>query len=265
MREPIGEEPLDRDIADHPPGGALAYRPAGHRRGAARPHGHRPAGARPCPRALRALPDASCSRLHLTRGAGLGAAPLLRRHLDLRRPRAGPARAVPMAPPSTGVLSPSATCRCCSPGTTTLSPRATQLRAFANTCRHRGHELMPADGRRSARRPVGSSARTTRGPTRSTARSRRPPAFREVEGFERGEHSLVGCRSSAGTAGCSCMLCAPWRGPRRCPSPTTSASSSRSSRRTPRSGCVSATGTATRSRRTGRWSSRTTTSATTAR
>ena len=42
------------------------------------------------------------------------------------------------------------------------------LRMFANTCRHRGHELLPEDG---ARRPSGpSAAPTTRGPTTCAGR-----------------------------------------------------------------------------------------------
>ena len=54
------------------------------------------------------------------------------------------------------------------------------IRAFANTCRHRGHELLPCGSAASARP---SSARTTRGRTRSPVSfaahpgSARPPAL----------------------------------------------------------------------------------------
>ena len=67
------------------------------------------------------------------------------------------------------------------------------LRAFANTCRHRGHELMPADGsqgpladRSTIVCPYHAWSYDLAGELRAA------PGFREVEGFERAEHSLVG-------------------------------------------------------------------------
>jgi Rieske 2Fe-2S family protein len=67
------------------------------------------------------------------------------------------------------------------------------LRAFANTCRHRGHELMPADGsqgpladRSTIVCPYHAWSYNLSGELRAA------PGFREVEGFERAEHSLVG-------------------------------------------------------------------------
>jgi glycine betaine catabolism A len=67
------------------------------------------------------------------------------------------------------------------------------LRAFANTCRHRGHELMPADGSQG---PLGDR------PTivcpyhawsyKLSGELRAAPGFHEVEGFDRDEHALVG-------------------------------------------------------------------------
>ena len=94
-----------------------------------------------------------------TDGARLGAAAPLRRHLDLPRPRR---RAVPEQGDAVtqravvvGDVPVLLTCE-----------DSGRSAAFANTCRHRGHELLP-DGGTSSKRA--SSARTTRGPTTSTA------------------------------------------------------------------------------------------------
>ena len=60
------------------------------------------------------------------------------------------------------------------------------VHAFANTCRHRGHELLPCGGSAT---PPSSSAPTTRGRTVSTEISGRRPASRRP-GFEVGECGL---------------------------------------------------------------------------
>ena len=60
---------------------------------------------------------------------------------------------------------------------------------FANTCRHRGHELLPdGDVVDRARR---SSARTTPGPTTSTATLKAAPGYRDGRGFDTAEYALV--------------------------------------------------------------------------
>ncbi|MBA2640461.1 MAG: Rieske 2Fe-2S domain-containing protein, partial [Nocardioidaceae bacterium] len=75
------------------------------------------------------------------------------------------------------------------------------LRAFANTCRHRGHELVPRDG--AEREPAASHGDQPRGQQSIVCpyhawtydlagRLRAAPGFRAVEGFDQGEHSLVG-------------------------------------------------------------------------
>ncbi len=68
-----------------------------------------------------------------------------------------------------------------------------ELRAFANTCRHRGHELVPPDGsagpvagRRSITCPYHAWSYDLSG------RLQAAPGFRAVEGFDRTEHTLVG-------------------------------------------------------------------------
>jgi Rieske 2Fe-2S family protein len=62
------------------------------------------------------------------------------------------------------------------------------LHAFANTCRHRGHELLPCGGSRTARViacPYHSWTYKLDGSLRAA------PGFRDVEGFEPGEFGLV--------------------------------------------------------------------------
>ena len=62
------------------------------------------------------------------------------------------------------------------------------LRAFANTCRHRGHELLPADGsadRQSIVCPYHAWTYDLAGQLRAA------PGFRGADGFEPSEHSLV--------------------------------------------------------------------------
>ena len=69
-----------------------------------------------------------------------------------------------------------------------LTWTADGLRAFANTCRHRGHELL-ADGESSDRRaivcPYHSWSYALDGSLLAA------PGFRDVEGFETGDHGLV--------------------------------------------------------------------------
>ena len=74
----------------------------------------------------------------------------------------GPASRTPGRAPSRSAPSSSATSRPCWCGT------SERLRMFANTCRHRGHELLP-DGETS-RSGAASCAPTTPGPTTSAAR-----------------------------------------------------------------------------------------------
>ena len=66
---------------------------------------------------------------------------------------------------------------------------ATAVRMFANTCRHRGHELLPeGEHVAAAQHPC---ARTTRGPTTSAGALIGAPGFRDVEGFDAADHGLV--------------------------------------------------------------------------
>jgi len=63
-----------------------------------------------------------------------------------------------------------------------------QVRAFANTCRHRGHELLPEGGaadRQSVVCPYHAWAFGLDGGLRAA------PGFREVPGFRAEEHGLV--------------------------------------------------------------------------
>jgi glycine betaine catabolism A len=62
------------------------------------------------------------------------------------------------------------------------------LRAFANTCRHRGHELMP-NGESSTRRSVVCPYHAWSYALDGSLRA--APDFREVEDFDRAEHGLV--------------------------------------------------------------------------
>ena len=69
-----------------------------------------------------------------------------------------------------------------------LSWDADALRAFANTCRHRGHELIPVDGsadRQSIVCPYHAWTYDLAGQLRAA------PGFRGVGGFDPAEHSLV--------------------------------------------------------------------------
>ena len=63
-----------------------------------------------------------------------------------------------------------------------------QLRMFANTCRHRGHELLPQDGTSSKRNimcPYHAWTYDLRGSLKGA------PGFREVDSFQPAEHGLV--------------------------------------------------------------------------
>ena len=75
----------------------------------------------------------------------------------------------------------------------------TALRAFANVCRHRGHELVPA-----VRRANGIVC-PYHGWNYRARRSLRnaPGGFRDVEGFDKSQFGLVELTSWSGTAGCS--------------------------------------------------------------
>jgi Rieske 2Fe-2S family protein len=75
----------------------------------------------------------------------------------------------------------------------TADGSAPEVRAFANTCRHRGHELMPADGSQG---PLGDRPGIIC-PYHAwsydlSGALRAAPGFRDVEEFDRAEHSLVG-------------------------------------------------------------------------
>ena len=165
--------------------------------------------------------DAPAAGLHLGRGPGLGAAPRVRRHLDLPGPRRGaaPDGDHPALRHVVGDVG----------GPADPWP-ATGVRMFANTCRHRGHELLPRGRRATGSR---SCAPTTPGPTpdRSVGAA---PGFREVDGFDptaragraAGDHvARLGVRPRPAPAG----------RPDSCRSRSTSATSTPSSRRTTRS------------------------------
>ena len=62
------------------------------------------------------------------------------------------------------------------------------LRMFANTCRHRGHELLP-DGGASDRRLVSCPYHAWTYDLSGALKG--APGFRDVEGFDRAEHDLV--------------------------------------------------------------------------
>ena len=62
------------------------------------------------------------------------------------------------------------------------------LRMFANTCRHRGHELLP-DGETATRRAISCPYHAWTYDLGGSLKG--APGFRDVEGFERDEHALV--------------------------------------------------------------------------
>jgi glycine betaine catabolism A len=62
------------------------------------------------------------------------------------------------------------------------------LRMFANTCRHRGHELLP-DGGTGSRRAISCPYHAWTYDLAGALKG--APGFRDVEGFEPDEHSLV--------------------------------------------------------------------------
>ncbi len=135
-------------------------------------------------------------------------------------------------------------------------------RAFANTCRHRGHELLGEDESSTHQSVVcpyhGWSYRLD-------GSLRVAPEFRDAPGFEPAEHGLVEL-AGGGLA----RLAVRARGARHrragaAVRASTSVRWTRWSRRTPPATWCSVRGTPTRSPRTGRCSPRTTTSATTAR
>ena len=107
------------------------------------------------------------------------------------------------------------------------------VRMFANTCRHRGHELLP-EGESSQRRnfmcPYHAWSYKLSGDLIGA------PGFKDLEGFVKEDHALVELPVVSWRAGCS--ACPPPGGQRRGPvvPPTTSASSRASSRRTGPSG-----------------------------
>ena len=138
-------------------------------------------------RCARSASRRCCRRRRTPRpgGAGLGAAPLLRR-------RAGRAWAASRtcAPTTRASRSPSAPLVVGDvPVLLTSRRRGADVRAFANTCRHRGHELLPEGGDRrpSARSP----ARTTRGRTTWTATLHVAPGFRGDADVRRDDYGLV--------------------------------------------------------------------------
>ncbi len=172
------------------------------------------------------------------------------------RPRHGPARA----------RQTSAHCRPAAPGVLLTRDRDGVLHAFANVCRHRGHELLPCAGRQSSTRVsstrLSCSARTTRGATSSTAAcaSRHGSTADELRSVERSRC----CRS--GHAEWGGWLFVNVSGDAAGPSTSTSASLAGAARELG----VRAPGrrrhpSLRARRRTGRSRSRTTTSATTAR
>ena len=132
-------------------------------------------------------------------GAGLGAAAPVRRHLDLPGPASTSCcprrrRRSPSAPSSVGDVAGAAGAR-----------TATRLRMFANTCRHRGHELLPDGGTSQAAqhhvpvprvdlRPRRVADRGARASARSSASSPRSTGWSS-------------CRSRCGTAGSSATRC----------------------------------------------------------
>ncbi len=63
-----------------------------------------------------------------------------------------------------------------------------ELKMFANTCRHRGHELLP-EGGTSTRRAVSCPYHAWTYDLRGSLKG--APGFREVTSFEKGEHGLV--------------------------------------------------------------------------
>ncbi len=141
------------------------------------------------------------------------------------------------------------------------------LRAFANTCRHRG-------ARAGARRRLAGSGggqafdhlplpRVELRPGRPAAGGAGLPRRRGVRPL--GAHAGRAAGRALARLGVRARAAHPRAGRRWCRSTCTSASSSRSWRSTRRRTSSSVSGTRTRSRRTGRWSPRTTTSATTAR
>ena len=108
------------------------------------------------------------------------------------------------------------------------------VRMFANTCRHRGHELLAAEGDH-VRAAAASSAPTTPGPTTWPARSGARPGS--------GTSGLRARRPRAGRAagprlGRLGVRARGRRRGRRCRSRSTSATWRASSRPTPPSGCV---------------------------
>jgi Rieske 2Fe-2S family protein len=81
-----------------------------------------------------------------------------------------------------------------------LTRRGDELRMFANTCRHRGHELLPDDEssqRRSITCPYHAWTYDLGGSLKGA------PGFRDVAGFDPADHSLVELRSPSGKAGSS--------------------------------------------------------------
>src|SRR6266508_755059 len=74
-------------------------------------------------------------------------------------------------------------------GVLVVRDRDATLRAFANVCRHRGHELLPAGASASARSvvcPYHAWAYRLDGSLRAA------PGMRDAEGFEPPAHALVG-------------------------------------------------------------------------
>ena len=136
------------------------------------------------------------------------------------------------------------------------------LRMFANTCRHRGHELLPAGGtsqRRSITCPYHAWSYDLSGALIAA------PGFRDVPGFEPVEHALVELPVTEWGGWLFGHALHPAGSPEVPAFTTHLGELERDPRAVPPGGGWSwGRGTPTRSRRTGRSSPRTTTSATTA-
>ena len=78
------------------------------------------------------------------------------------------------------------------------------LRMFANTCRHRGHELLP-DGETASRRAISCPYHAWTYDLGGALKG--APGFRDVDGFEPPTTAWSSCRSPCGTAGCSGTRC----------------------------------------------------------
>ena len=218
--------------------------------------GDRRSGARRRPgrgvAAVRREHDAAGRGVHVAGRHGLGAAALLRGVVGLPRPRRGRAAQAGVTQRGHAVGDVRRAAR--------AGRRRVSLAAFANTCRHRGHELLA--GWRTSRTSARSSAPTTRGATTSTGSLIAAPGFGDVDVVRPGR-ARAGPAAGArpGTAGCSSTRS---RQRRRRSRSTSAVSTDLVAPYGPERWC-SVRLTTTRWRPTGRWSPRTTTSATTAR